>query len=281
MDKIYKKYNVIGSDFFYHHTISEPCGNVYFFGPESHRQYEVLYLIDGEISYIIEGETYTATKGDFIFVYPKEIHTLKINGDLAYERAVVLFDMNIIERLTDDIDARLSGILSTNGRRLRIIDGESARAYGLDETIRSIIDCAEDEPYKKLTVVSHLIKFIIEIDKFAKSGLPPLILPDSVDPLIRKISDYVDRHISEKISLDDIANELFVSKSTVSHRFSGAMNMPLNRYITLKKMHLAGELMKSGLNASEVCREIGYDNYTTFYYNYKKIMGKAPSTKVK
>ena len=79
MNTILKSYNALGDDFYYHHTRSAPSDTRYSNGPESHRQYEILYLIDGSISYIIEGETYKVSAGDIILVSPNEIHTLKIN----------------------------------------------------------------------------------------------------------------------------------------------------------------------------------------------------------
>ena len=70
MNNVINKYNVIGDDFFYHHTVSEKSDETYYHGPEVHRQYEVLHLISGEISYIIEGETYNATPGDTKIISP-------------------------------------------------------------------------------------------------------------------------------------------------------------------------------------------------------------------
>ena len=275
MNKIFKNYNVIGDDFFYHHTLTEQNGEVYYHGPEVHRQYEVMYLISGEISYIIEGETYNATPGDMIFVSPNEIHTLKINGNLTYERAVVLFDMNVMERLISGADVKLSLLSPEYSKKLRVISRETVNRFGIWRILSEMLECREPEPYKRLTVVSKLIEFMICLDKIA--GNVTEASPTEIDPLIRKITEYIEKNLEKPISLSDMSRELFVSTSTLSHRFSEYMNMPLNRFIALKKMHRADELMRDGLSASEVSRLVGYENYTSFFYNYKKIMGHAPS----
>ena len=277
MNKIFKNYNVIGDDFFYHHTLTEQNGEVYYHGPEVHRQYEVMYLISGEISYIIEGETYNAAPGDMIFVSPNEIHTLKINGNLTYERAVVLFDMNVMERLISGADVKLSFLSPENSKKLRVINRETVSRFGIWRILSEMIECREPEPYKRLTVVSKLIEFMICLDKIA--GDVKETAPTEIDPLIRKITEYIEKNLEKPISLSELSRELFVSTSTLSHRFSEYMNMPLNRFIAVKKMHRADELMRDGLSASEVSRLVGYENYTSFFYNYKKIMGHAPSEK--
>ncbi len=277
MNTVLQNYNVIGDDFFYHHTITEQNGETYYHGPEVHRQYEVMYLINGEISYIIEGKIYNATPGDMIFVSPNEIHTLKINGSLTYERAVVLFDMSIMERLISGADVKLSLFSSKNAKRLRIIDKDTVNRYGIWKILSAMIECKEPEPYKRLTVVSKLIEFMICLDKIAGDVNEPA--PTEVDPLVQRITEYIDRNIEKPISLSAMSRELFVSTSTLSHRFSEYMNMPLNRFIAVKKMHRADELMRDGLGASEVSRLVGYENYTSFFYNFKKIMGRSPSAK--
>ena len=277
MNKILNKYNVIGDDFFYHHTVTEKNGEIYYHGPEVHRQYEVLYLISGEISYIIEGETYNASPGDMIFVSPNEIHTIKIDGNATYERAVVLFDMSIMERLISGADVKLSLFTAENAKKLRVIDKKTVSRYGIWKILSEMIECRDPEPYKRLTVVSRLIEFMICLDKIA--GDATAAMPTEVDPLIQRITEYIERNIEKPISLPDMSRELFVSTSTLSHRFSEYMNMPLNRFIAVKKMHRADELMREGHSASEVSRLVGYENYTSFFYNFKRIMGRPPTSK--
>ena len=277
MNTILKKYNVIGDDFFYHHTITEKNGEIYYHGPEVHRQYEVLFLIKGKISYIIEGETYNATPGDMIFVSPNEIHTLKIDGTETYERAVLLFDMSVMERMIAGADVNLSLLCDENAKKLHIIDKDTVRRYGLWKLLNEMIECEQPEPYKKLTVVSKLIEFMICLDKIV--GNFDYVEPVAVDPLIKRMIEYIDVNLGKPITLEEMSHELFVSTSTLSHRFSKYMKMSLNRFIAVKKMHRADELMRNGLSASEVSRLVGYENYTSFFYSYKKVMGRSPNSK--
>lgn len=54
---VFKKYNVLGDDLYYHHTSTAPSDEQYLHSPETHLQYELLYLLDGELCYMIEGIT--------------------------------------------------------------------------------------------------------------------------------------------------------------------------------------------------------------------------------
>ena len=55
--------------------------------------------------------------------------------------------------------------------------------------------------------------------------------------------------------------------------------MTVNRYITVKRIYYAAELIRKGMSAVEAGSAVGYSNYTTFFYNYKQIMGVSPSVK--
>lgn len=276
MDKILKKYSVIGDDLFYHHTLNEPTGDFYYSATEVHRQYEVLYLISGRISYVIEGQSYDAEAGDVIFVAPDEIHTIRIDGRHPYERAVILFDVDIIHNMLAKLNANLSQF-SGKKNRTRIIKKEIADRYGLPEALLSIIELNESEKYQKLGIVSRLIEFMVRIDKIAEADSEENTPPTSEDELVRSAIAYIDEHIKEKISLDSLAASLFVSKSTLCHRFSAYLKITPNRYITVRKMHLAQRLIREGLSVTNAASAVGYDNYSAFYYNYRQIIGKAPT----
>ena len=276
-NKVLKKYNVIGDDFYYHHTLTDRSGRECYHAPEAHTQHEVLYLVKGEVSYIIEGETYDIKEGDMIFVAPNEIHTLKINGECDYERIVLLFDINILEGILSALGTTLDTFSFSGKNHFHVIKKRYVEEGGLDKLLLSITDGDEEEKYKKLDIMSGIISFVIAIDKTAARLKDNFTRPSSSDKLVAAVTQYVDSHIGEPICLDELADSLFVSKSTLCHRFSSYMKMTPTRYVTLKKMYRAAELLRDGMPASAVARAVGYDNYTSFFYNYKKVMGTSPA----
>jgi AraC-like DNA-binding protein len=55
------------------------------------------------------------------------------------------------------------------------------------------------------------------------------------------------------------------------------MHISPARYITLKRMYHAARLLREGYSATEAARMAGYENYVSFFYNYKKLMGVSPT----
>ncbi|MBQ8880185.1 MAG: AraC family transcriptional regulator [Clostridia bacterium] len=276
--KIFKQYNVVGDDLCYHHTVTEASGKEYYHGPEAHQQFEVHFLLGGEVSYIIDGDTYDVKEGDMIFVAPNEIHALVIGGDKPYERVVLLFNMDILHQMMVELDATLGAFSYDGKNRFHLIGRADVKKYGLDKLLLSIINEEGVESHKKLGIISRLLRFIIAIDNVIKDSKDNFATPTASDRLVASLTEYVDEHISEPIRLDKLAEVLYVSKSTLCHRFSSLMNMTVNQYIIAKKMYRAAELLREGKSAQATAEAVGYDNYTSFFYNYKRIMGTSPTS---
>ena len=276
VEKTVSSFGELGEDIYYHHTRTESSPDGYSVAPGVHTQHEVLYLVEGELTYVIEGERYKVTKGDMIFVAPNEIHSLEVDRTQPYERIVLLFDMDILRVMMQKMGTRLHAFSYEGKNRFHVIDRSDVKRYGLERILSEITSDAEDE-YKKLSIISRLISFVIGIDRIISEGSSQRRTPDSRDPLVSAVAQYVDAHIGEALNLDRLSAEVGVSKSTLCHKFSSAVNMSVSRYITVKKMHRAEELLKKGYSATSAAEAVGYLNYTSFFYNYKRLMGRSPS----
>ena len=275
--EVLKQYNLIGDAIYYHHVRTEATGGEYLHPSEAHASYEMLLLLEGEISYIIEGETYTAGPGDMIFVAPGEIHAIRIDGRKPYERLVLLFDIDALRSMMRELCAPLEVFSQEAGERLHIVPRALVSEYGLDRLLGEIFSCEDEDRYKRLFIMSKLLGFMIQTDKMFAAHKERFASPTSKDGLVSAAVTYISEHIGEPIRLEDVADHLFVSKSTLCHRFAKNVHMTTMHYILLKKMHRAAELLRKGYSASEAAAMVGYSNYTSFFYNFKRLMGKAPA----
>ena len=275
-DVVFTGYNVLGDDIYFHHTLTE--GHVsYQHPPEAHTQYEVLYLLEGELTYVIDGASYRVDKGDMIFVAPNEIHSLDIAGGRKYERAVLLFDMSVIRDIMRRLGVGLKAFSAGEKNSFHVIRGSDVKNFGADTAFMNIINCDEDNEYKHLAIIARLISLVIVIDRIVNDGKVNMKQPYRIDPLVLAVNGYVDKHILEPISLDGMAEALYISKSTLCHKFASSVGLSVKRYVTMKKMYKAADMLRDGVKATDVAEDLGYDNYATFFYNYKNVIGTPPS----
>ena len=275
MATIISQFNSMFDSFFFHHSVSEPKESSTLYGPESHRRFEIIYLIGGEVKYFIEGDEYLAKSGDMIFVPPNEIHSLHIDSNTKYERIVVLFDFDLVKSMLSVGEVAVSDDF-LKPHAYRVIPAEVVKESCLGEIMCSIAAPTKDGENRALRLFSQILLLIAELSGVLSDGTHKPILPVTKEPTVKKAIDYVNSHLTGALTLDEIAANLYISKSTLCHKFSSCMNISLNRYVAVKKIYFAADLIKNGMSAAEASLAVGYNHYTTFFYNYKQILGVSP-----
>jgi len=91
------------------------------------------------------------------------------------------------------------------------------------------------------------------------------------------VRNYIDKHVKELITLDDLANMFFVSKEYLSKQFKQELGTSVTDYIIGQRMETAKELVKQGkLSFKEIAEEVGYEDVSYFYRVFRKYFGVAP-----
>ena len=56
------------------------------------------------------------------------------------------------------------------------------------------------------------------------------------DPIWERIDGYIDEHIHDRITVENISAEIFISPSTIYHRTKQNTGMSLSNYVARRKM---------------------------------------------
>lgn len=90
------------------------------------------------------------------------------------------------------------------------------------------------------------------------------------------VLQYIETHIEKAMTLDDIAESLYISKYHMSHIFKKDTGIAVGEAVLTKKMKYAELLLLNGLTAHQVCSRIGFNSYSAFFRIYKRIIGCTP-----
>lgn len=89
--------------------------------------------------------------------------------------------------------------------------------------------------------------------------------------------DYIEKHLSESLSVKQLAAISYVSPDHLTRIFKKKYNQTVSDYITEKRMNLAGELLREGhLTVTMVSDSVGFTNYSYFTEQFKKYYGMTP-----
>lgn len=96
--------------------------------------------------------------------------------------------------------------------------------------------------------------------------------------VIRSVMEIVEKRYQEDISLQSIAEEVFLSPSYLSYLFKKEVGVSLIKYITMIRLDKAKELLRSGnMRISDIAARVGYQNYSYFNIAFKNNIGESPA----
>ncbi len=120
--------------------------------------------------------------------------------------------------------------------------------------------------------------FAIEIDRKSQS---PFIMFNGQkkheDEPIRQAQEFIEKNVTEKISVEELAVKFAIGRRHFERRFKKATNNTPVEYIQRVKIEAAKkQLENSRKNVNEVMYEVGYSDTKAFRTVFKKITGLSP-----
>lgn len=95
--------------------------------------------------------------------------------------------------------------------------------------------------------------------------------------LVTQVKKYIDNHISERLTLSDVASEFGITPNYLSLLFKKHSEAGFSEYITFQKIACAKTLMESGnLKVYEIADKLGFESAFYFSKVFKKVEGCSP-----
>ena len=268
-DRMKECFSVNTGEVFFHHSYdSKPQPDK--FRMHTHGQCEVYCFLAGKGSFYVEGTQYVLQPGDVLFMDSAESHYIDIEPDVGYERCALQFRKEYIRRidpqgkLLEPFEDRPFG--KNNLLRRADFPDESFM------TVLKLMLIGGDD--RELRVTSNVFPLLCELRRAFGSNREIDDTPN--ETRIQRIIGYINLHLAEALSLDALCDEFFISKSQLCRLFKNATGSSVWEYITIKRMVLAQQLMRSGVAPTQACVRCGYNDYSVFYRIYQKHFGHSP-----
>jgi len=98
-----------------------------------------------------------------------------------------------------------------------------------------------------------------------------------VSKLIDNVKSYIEEKYAEKLSIQELADRAWISRSHMSNLFKQQTGYTVNQYIVETRMRKARDLLLgTSMRSYEVARHVGYDDIIYFSQLFKKHYGLSP-----
>ncbi|MDR0885825.1 MAG: response regulator [Clostridiales Family XIII bacterium] len=155
----------------------------------------------------------------------------------------------------------LAHLLNDVIAELNVYLGDDSERYDVQKDILETIELSQAIRMMKRTI-SQLIDTIVAQRI------------DNSEVIIRKAVHYIQSHFDKKISLDDVAGHVGISKYYLSTLFKKEMNVNFSVYLNQIRIEKAKELLKNpNTTVTSIYTELGFSDQQYFSRTFKKMTG--------
>ncbi len=242
-----------------------------------HDFYEVFFFLGGKVTYRAEGQLYHLRPGDILLINPMVLHQPIIASDSPdYERIILWVDKAYLEQIAGD-EGALSRCFE-GAERIRLLHlPSSVQRVEMTELLgRLVRECYGNEHGASFYAEGLFLQIMVELNRLALHAGNRTEGEQDAPSLVASLLDYINEHYSENLSLEGLAKRFFVSKYHLSHEFSHAIGTGVYRYIMLRRLTAAKQLLSEGDAPGEVYIRCGFKDYTSFFRAFKAEYGISP-----
>jgi AraC-like DNA-binding protein len=93
---------------------------------------------------------------------------------------------------------------------------------------------------------------------------------------IARTIDYLSNHLTEQVSIDDMAEHVGMSRAVFHRRFKEATTMSPIQFVKSMRLNNAAMNIAGGKTVSEAAWDVGYQSASQFSREFKRMYGQSP-----
>lgn len=266
-------YNPIPEDLFIRYSDKLEGQSFY----HTHNGYELYFLVDGIVNYYIDQQCYRLDTKTIIVMRPGEYHRVEMLDNKIYKRFVINISSRYLEmhstshtNLRDCFNKRFN-----NKPPIVVLDNETAEElltlYNSLMNIKKSADYGQD-----VATSSYVLLLLVKINLLFYNSKDSTAMPNVMPVLVNKTRSYIDAHLLETITLEELSDKLFYNGTYISRKFKAATGLSIQQYILRKRIYLAQNYLDEGKSVTESCMLSGFSDYSNFSKMFKKCIGISP-----
>ena len=213
--------------------------------------YDFTFVLEGSMTYTVDGERIVLHKNDAIFLKPG---TISARDTSTAPVAYTSFNFHPNPDVTFPFNRYMPKCINENIRKLvHVFPGAHRVGFAYAQ--------------EKCTNMLNYILF----------ELLGNVSSETDNEHIAQILKTIDTQITDKVTLKSISQSIRLSKEHISSLFKKEIGKTLTEYVNERKMLMARDYILSGeMSLSEISAHLGFDNYNYFSRLFKKQFEMTP-----
>ena len=238
-----------------------------------HDFHKIIVFLSGKVTYHIEGKAYHLKPRDILLVSQGAIHKPEIDPSVPYERYIFW--------IRDDLSMQELNTCfqKATDHSFNLVRIDSAVQEHLRDLLCELENSMKNKDFGDEILSNALFtQFMVYVNRiFLQTSAVPDRRSYSSDSQVEQLLKYINRNLTEDLSIDRLSEKFFFSKYHMMRKFKNETGYTIHNYITSKRLLLARSLINEGTPVMKAAQMSGFNDYTTFVRSYKKQFGNAPS----
>lgn len=239
---------------------------------------KIIVFISGEVTYIIEGKSYKLKPWDILLVGKNDLHLPIISPTIPYERMILWLNPMFLESHNKNNCDLLSCFQLASERKLNLIRLDNKHINSLKQNLIDLEEEIQDKAFGSTILRNALfLQFIVKINRlFLGMDINKNIDDIRYDSRIEDVLSFINSNLEKDLSIGMLSKAFYLNKYYLMHLFKKETGYTLYSYILKKRVIKASDLIRSGIQAGEVCSKCGFGDYSSFVRAFKKEFGLSP-----
>lgn len=229
------------------------------FPGESHPMAELVYVDQGSLHSVADGQELILEQGDMVLYPPDQWHMQYADPSQAPRMVTIGFEAEGIRWQ------------SFAGRRFHP-DEEAVRLLRQMLAVQERGD--EEQLFSLLTLL--LLRLQEKTGKTEKQFVQPAITGENT--IIRKAQQYVQENVTQKLTVTVVAEAVGVSASYLTALFQKHLRFSPGEYIRRMKLQQSKQLIREGqMNFTQIAQTLQYSTVHHFSRQFRQVFGMTPT----
>ncbi len=254
---------------------NEPC--MYKMPPHNHNAIEIYFNMTDLPSVLLGARVYPFPKNTLMIIPPYCVHKVIAPVDVCYERFILTINTAWFANLMNQTDRETYRYL-TDAQNPSILYLEERQKQELRDQFQHLSEAAPTDFFGQMQlffgILDWIHRYYLAVEKKIDGSAD--IQVAGTAKTVSDILTYISRHLYESITVEEIAEHLFLNHDYVSRIFKKYMNTTIKQFITIQRITKAKQFLLEGKSVAETQAILGYGSYEHFFRTFKKVTGMTP-----
>jgi AraC-like DNA-binding protein len=247
--------------------LSKSSFNNFGFDKHIHEEYAIGVVSNGFMDLSFKGTNKSINKKYIMTFNPDTMHSNWSINKNSYTQMAIYFHPTFLAKFLEE---------SFNDKEIffkdKLLENES-----LSNELTSLINDYENNDLLTLEYECRIIELFNKILTTNADSNQSISSKNSWSSnIIVKAKEYMQDNINENITLDDIAQELKLSKFHFSRIFKEETHFSPHTYLMIKRLEKAKQELQNGISISQVAQLSGFSDQSHLNKRFKKYLGVTP-----